>query len=101
MRTGRPKQPLTLSAEECERLASLAHRARTLTPIGAAGADRGSRQLGVSHTYIQKPARIGLIAPPANVLQAPFEGKDAAIIVRRPPGMLVAADCLFEPGHSL
>src|SRR5207253_3125434 len=30
MRTGRPKQPLTLSAEERERLASLAHRARTL-----------------------------------------------------------------------
>src|SRR2546422_11066291 len=29
MRTGRPKQPLTLSAEERERLASLAHRART------------------------------------------------------------------------
>src|SRR5712664_947550 len=30
MRTGRPKQPLTLSAEERERLESLAHRARTL-----------------------------------------------------------------------
>src|SRR5712692_1501577 len=30
MRTGRPKQPLTLTAEERERLASLAHRARTL-----------------------------------------------------------------------
>src|SRR2546425_12635684 len=30
MRTGRPKQPLTLTAEERERLESLAHRARTL-----------------------------------------------------------------------
>src|SRR5713226_6006839 len=30
MRTGRPKQPLTLSAEERERLESLAHRARIL-----------------------------------------------------------------------
>src|SRR5712692_10593290 len=30
MRTGRPKQPLTLTTEERERLASLAHRARTL-----------------------------------------------------------------------
>src|SRR2546426_11138209 len=30
MRTGRRKQPLTLTAEERERLESLAHRARTL-----------------------------------------------------------------------
>jgi hypothetical protein len=29
MRTGRPKQPLTLTEEERERLESLAHRART------------------------------------------------------------------------
>ena len=29
MRTGRPKQPLTLSEEERERLKSLAHRARS------------------------------------------------------------------------
>ena|SRR2546422_54581 len=68
MRTGRPKQPLTLSAEECERLASLAHRARTLTPIGAAGADRGSRQLGVSHTYIQKLVR-EYAADPSSMLR--------------------------------
>ncbi len=53
------------------------------------------------HPGIQKPARIGLIAPPANVLQAPFEGKDAAIVVGSPPGVLVAANFLFEPGHSL
>src|SRR6266576_2846235 len=53
------------------------------------------------HPGIQKPARVGLIAPPANVLQAPFEGKDAAIVVGRPPGVLVAANFLFEPGHSV
>jgi len=29
MRTGRPKQPLILSAEERERLESMAHRARS------------------------------------------------------------------------
>jgi hypothetical protein len=29
MRTGRPKQPLTLTEEERERLESLAHRARS------------------------------------------------------------------------
>ncbi len=29
MRTGRPKQPLTLTAEERDRLESIAHRARS------------------------------------------------------------------------
>src|SRR3989454_10328232 len=37
MRTGRPKQPLTLSAEERERLESLAHRARTLPLLARRG----------------------------------------------------------------
>src|SRR5712691_3645844 len=33
MRTGRPKQPLTITEEERERLQSLAHRARSLAPL--------------------------------------------------------------------
>src|ERR1700730_15691429 len=53
------------------------------------------------HPGIQKSARIRFIATPANVLQAPLEGKNAAIVVRRPPGVLVATYFLFKPGHSL
>src|SRR6266436_1453909 len=33
MRTGRPKQPLTITKQERERLQSLAHRARSLAPL--------------------------------------------------------------------
>ena len=53
------------------------------------------------HPGVQKRARIGFIAASADVLQAPFERKDAAIVVRSPPGVLVAAYFLFEPGHNL
>jgi leader peptidase (prepilin peptidase)/N-methyltransferase len=53
------------------------------------------------HPGIQKSARIRFIATPANVLQAPLEGKNAAIVVRSPPGVLVATYFLFKPGHSL
>src|ERR1700730_12801939 len=50
---------------------------------------------------IQERAGIGLIPTAADVLQAPFERKDTAVVVRGPPGVLVAAYSLFEPGHSL
>ncbi len=51
------------------------------------------------HPGIQEAARIGFIAAPADVFQAPFERKDAAIVVGGPPVVLVAADSFFKPGH--
>ncbi len=53
------------------------------------------------HPAMQICVRIGFIAAPANVFQPPFEGIDTAIIVGSPPGVLVAANFLFEPGHNL
>ena len=43
----------------------------------------------------------GFITASADVLQAPFEGIHTAIVVDRPPGVLVAANFLFQPGHNL
>jgi hypothetical protein len=50
---------------------------------------------------IQKASWIGLILAPANVFQAPFEWKYAPVVIGGPPGMLVAAYFLFQPGHNL
>ena len=65
MRTGRPKQPLTLTKEERERLESLAHRARSQPLLArrarvvlacAEGYDnqRVARKLGVSVSMVGK-----------------------------------------------
>jgi leader peptidase (prepilin peptidase) / N-methyltransferase len=53
------------------------------------------------HPGIQKCTRIGFIAAATNMLEAPFEWKNATIVVYRPTGVLVAANSLFEPRHSL
>ena len=47
------------------------------------------------HPGVQKSARIGFIGPAPDVLQAPFKGKDPAVVVGGPPGVLVAAYFLF------
>ena len=49
---------------------------------------------------VEEGARVGVIGAAADVLEAPGEGEDAAVVVHRPATMLVAADGLFEPAHS-
>ncbi|MCU1314680.1 MAG: hypothetical protein JWN63_2 [Candidatus Acidoferrum typicum] len=44
-------------------------------------------------------AGIGLIGRTVNVLEAPLEGLDAAIVIGGPAAVLVAADFAFEPIH--
>jgi len=43
---------------------------------------------------------IGVIRRAADVLEAPVEGLDAAIVVGGPAAVLVAADFAFEPVHD-
>lgn len=49
---------------------------------------------------VKEGARVGVIGAAADVLEAPGEGEDAAVVVHRPATVLVAADGLFEPAHS-
>jgi hypothetical protein len=49
---------------------------------------------------VDERARIGLIGGAADVLEAPVEGLDAAIVVGGPAAVLVAADFAFEPVHK-
>ena len=55
---------------------------------------------GGGHPAAEEGARVGLIGAAADVLEAPDEGADHAVIVGGPATMLVAADSLFEPVHG-
>jgi hypothetical protein len=37
----------------------------------------------------------------ANMLKAPFEGQDAAVLLLREAHLFVSQDLLFEPGHEV
>src|SRR5579862_9440111 len=50
---------------------------------------------------VQEPARIGSVGSAADMLEAPFEGIDPAIVIGGPPGMLVAPYFLFQPRHNV
>jgi len=49
---------------------------------------------------VKEGARVGVIGTAADVLEAPGEGEDAAVVVHCPATVLVAADGLFEPAHG-
>ena len=49
---------------------------------------------------VQKSARIGLVGPAADMFEAPFKGIDPPIVIGGPPGVLVAPNFLFQPGHN-
>ena len=50
--------------------------------------------------FADESAGIGLIGRAADVLEAPVEGLDAAVVVGGPAAVLVAADFAFKPVHK-
>src|SRR2546425_5343117 len=77
MRTGRPKQPLTLTAEERERLASLAHRARTLPLLARRARIVLACAAGLDNKTVARRLRasLGMVGKwRARFLQARLEG---------------------------
>src|SRR6266849_1395845 len=77
MRTGRPKQPLTLSAEERERLESLAHRARILPLLARRARIVLACAAGLDNKTVARRLRasLGMVGKwRARFLQARLEG---------------------------
>jgi hypothetical protein len=55
---------------------------------------------GVLRVLTDEGAGIGVVGGAADVLEAPVEGLDAAIVVGGPAAVFVAADFAFEPIHK-
>src|SRR6266480_4874102 len=55
---------------------------------------------GFAGVFLDECAGIGLVGSAADVLEAPMEGLNAAIVVGGPAAVLVAADFAFEPVHE-
>ena len=67
---------------------------------GSCGVPFPARFDGFAGVFADKCARIWLIRRTADVLEAPMEGLDAAVVVGGPAAVLVAADFAFEPVHG-
>src|SRR5690348_11780620 len=48
---------------------------------------------------IQKLSGFGMVGAAADMLESPFEGAHAPVVIRAPSTMLISADLLLEPGH--
>ena len=67
---------------------------------GAGGVPFPARFDGFAGVFADESAGIGIIGGTADVLEAPIEGLDAAIVVGGPAAVLVAANFAFEPVHE-
>ena len=54
---------------------------------------------GFRNPTIEKGLGVGIICGATDVFESPIERENAAIVVAGPPGVLVAANLSFEPGH--